>query len=217
MGKERDRGDDEVSIGLHVIDNGGADALDIPCGIDRRSADSLPLATFVSQVRGRRPVLIEGFAGVEQARKSFALAALLRTAGNATVQVGDAAEIVRALTLLRNSRRSRSSSCWTLSIWLRLWVCRQRWTQMPQLMLLSSKAIESSAIRGPTWRLNARRDSKRQSWTVSLASQRPRHRLVCARLRETWRPTSWMWWARHAPRLETDALHERSRTLLGRV
>jgi len=64
------------------------------CGVARRR--KLSPAAFAAEFRGRRPVLLEGHRNVRRARKHFTPEALLAAAGDAAVQVGDAAEIVRA-------------------------------------------------------------------------------------------------------------------------
>ena len=64
------------------------------CGVARRR--KLTPAAFAAEFRGRQPVLLEGHRNVRRARKHFTPEALLSAAGDAAVQVGDAAEIVRA-------------------------------------------------------------------------------------------------------------------------
>ena len=66
------------------------------CAIARRRAKELGLHVFASEFQGKLPVLLEGHNGVRRARKFFGPSALLAAAGNASVQVGNAAEIVRA-------------------------------------------------------------------------------------------------------------------------
>jgi tetratricopeptide (TPR) repeat protein len=67
-----------------------------PCGIARRRAKELGLAGFASEYKGKLPVILQGHKNVRRARKLFTPEALLATAGEAAVQVGDASEIVRA-------------------------------------------------------------------------------------------------------------------------
>ncbi len=66
------------------------------CRIARRRAKELGPNGFASEFQGKLPVLLEGHKGVRRARKFFSPSALLAAAGNASVQVGNAAEIVRA-------------------------------------------------------------------------------------------------------------------------
>lgn len=66
------------------------------CGIVRRRAKELGLAGFEAEFKGKMPVILEGHKNVRRARKHFTPEALLEIAGDAMVQVGDSAEIVRA-------------------------------------------------------------------------------------------------------------------------
>eukprot|EP01043_Picozoa_sp_COSAG02_P066047 COSAG02_NODE_10153_length_2007_cov_53.860063_1_plen_498_part_10 len=66
------------------------------CRIARRRTKELGPNGFASEFQGKLPVLLEGHKGVRRARKFFSPSALLAAAGNASVQVGNAAEIVRA-------------------------------------------------------------------------------------------------------------------------
>jgi|EP01044_Picomonas_judraskeda_P010727 tetratricopeptide (TPR) repeat protein len=66
------------------------------CAIARRHAKELGPHSFASEFQGKLPVLLDGHKGVRRARKFFGPSALLAAAGNASVQVGNAAEIVRA-------------------------------------------------------------------------------------------------------------------------
>ena len=66
------------------------------CGIARHSLRTLGPGRFAAEFQHKLPVILEGHKSVKRARKHFSPAALLEVAGDAAVQVGDAAEIVRA-------------------------------------------------------------------------------------------------------------------------
>ena len=92
-----------VLLGVATGDGSGTDGwrpaappLESGCGIARRSSKSMGPGRFAREFKGRLPVILEGHKSVKRARNAFSPAALLELAGDAAVQVGDAAEIVRA-------------------------------------------------------------------------------------------------------------------------